>query len=365
MRGTVLNVFRRPDAAPAAETIARSALLLLIVIIPMLAGLALYLPGEKREAARKALSLAAAFFALAGTLWLLPAVLAGKVEYRLVNYMQHGLFLRLDLAGWIFACIISLIWFLATLFSWAYMDREHNRRRYYSFLIFTLGATLGVVCAGDFFTLLRFFELMTFSSLSWSFTSRIARPCRPGPLYLYLGVAGAGPALRDHASLTPPARWRSPCWTDCRPPADFYPLLTGFGIKAAWCRCIPGCPGPSRGPAGQRPSFRDHDQSRRIWHFPGHPGALCTGWARLRGGLGLLQPGMGLLWIGMATMFLGALMALLQSSAKHILPTAGQPDGYIAMGLGAAAFEGLEGGMGFFGGCSISSIMPFLKPAFS
>lgn len=349
--------FAAPDAAPAAEMAVRSVLLLLIVIIPMLAGILLYLPGEKREATRKALSLAAAFFALAGTLWLLPAVLAGTVEYSLVNFMQLGLFFRLDLAGWIFACIIALVWFLATLFSWAYMDLEHNRRRYYSFLIFTLGATLGVVCARDFFTLFLFFELMTFSSFVLVIHEQDRQAMQAGALYLYLGVAG-GLALLFAVMLL----FATAGTVEIRPLLEqitahrtliFILFMIGFGIKAGlvplhiWLpQAHPVAPSPASAllsgimiKAGAYGIFR----VLLVLYAPAEH-ASAADWAYLA------NLGWGLLWIGIATMFLGALMALLQSNAKRILAYSSVSQiGYIAMGLGAAAFEGLEGGMGFSG----------------
>ncbi len=349
--------FTAPEAAPAAEAVVYSVLPLVIVFIPMLAGILLYLLGDKRETLRKALSLAVALFALVGVVRLLPYVLDGKVEYQLADFMQLGLFFRVDLIGWIFAALISAVWFLATLFSWAYMDLEHNRRRYYSFLIFTLGATLGVVCAGDFFTLFLFFELMTFSSFVLVIHEQDRQAMQAGALYLYLGVAG-GLALLFAVMLL----FASAGTVEIMPLLDhigsyrtliFILFTIGFGIKAGlvplhiWLpQAHPVAPSPASAllsgimiKAGAYGILR----VLLVLYTPGEhaPAADWTYLANL---------GWVLLWIGIVTMFLGALMALLQTNAKRILAYSSVSQiGYIAMGLGAAAFEGLEGGMGFSG----------------
>jgi formate hydrogenlyase subunit 3/multisubunit Na+/H+ antiporter MnhD subunit len=352
-------MFAGPEGVPVTRELLHgsSSLPVWIVLLPLLAGALLYLIGEKRESLRKAVALGASFLALVGVAWLMPAALAGTVEYRLADFMQLGLFFKVDLVGWIFAGLIALVWFLAVLFSLAYMDHEHNRRRYYSFLIFTLGATLGVVFAGDFFTLFLFFELMTFSSFVLVIHEQNRQAMEAGALYLYLGVAG-GLALffailllysaTGTVSIVPLLGQLGGQRT-----LIYILFLIGFGIKAGvvplhiWLpQAHPVAPSPASAllsgimiKAGAYGILR----VTLILFTPAEHGAASL-WS-YQSLLGYI-----LLWLGIVTMFSGALMALLQQNAKRILAYSSVSQiGYIVMGLGAAAYMGLEGGMGFAG----------------
>jgi hydrogenase-4 component B len=341
----------------ASPEVYQSALPLWIVLVPVLVGMGLYFLKEEWAKVLKAISLAASLFALAGVLLLLPMVMSGQVCFDLIDFMQMGLFFRVDLIGWIFALIIALVWTLATVFSFAYMDFEHNRRRYYSLLTFTLGATIGVVLAGDFFTLFLFFELMTLSSFILVIHEQDSEAMKAGMLYLYLGIAGGLCLLfavmmlfsiTGSVDITPALNLLGGQKT-----IVFICFLIGFGVKAG---LVP----------------------LHIWLPQAHPvapspaSALLSGILIKSGAYGILRVslvlfsspdslssaeapyifnlGNSLMWIGIITMFLGAVMAILQNNMKRILAYSSVSQiGYIAAAIGAAALMNREGGMGFAG----------------
>ncbi len=334
-----------------------SYLPLFLVLVPMLTGLVLYFFAEKRMLIRKAGALMASLFSLAGVIWLLPWVLAGDVCCDLIEFMQFGLYFKIDIISWVFAFLITLVWFLATLFSFSYMDHEHNLRRYYSFLIFTLGPILGVVFAGDFFTLFITFEIMTFSSFVLVIHKQNREALQAGSLYLYMAIIGGLSLLfailllygnTGHLDMVPLLQEMGAQRT-----AIFILFMIGFGIKAG---LVP----------------------LHIWLPLAHPvapspaSALLSGimikagaYGILRVSLVLFRPegagsaadwtyifnsGYILMWIGIVTMLAGALMALLQSNSKRILAYSSISQmGYIATGFGVAVFMGVEGAMGFSG----------------
>lgn len=346
-----------PEYLPKVYQAYYSGIPLWVTLAPMLAGLGLYFLKDSWEKTRKAVSLAFAVFSLSGIVLMLPLVLSGSVSYDLINFMQLGLFFSVDLIGWIFAALISFVWLLATLFSFSYMDHEHNRRRYYSVLLFTLGATLGVVLAGDFFTLFLFFELMTLSSFILVIHNQDSQAMKAGILYLYLGIAG-GLALLFAIMLLYAATGS----VAVAPALDhlttnrtliYILFLTGFGIKAG---LVP----------------------LHIWLPLAHPvapspaSALLSGIMIKIGAYGILRVslilfsspaektvadasylftiGNALLWVGIITMLAGAFMALLQDNIKRILAYSSVSQiGYIAAGLGAATMMGIGGAMGFAG----------------
>ncbi len=330
---------------------------LYLILVPMLTGIALYFFAENQMFIRKAGALLASVFSLAGVIWLLPWVLAGDVRCELVEFMQFGLYLNIDMISWVFAFLITLVWFLATLFSFAYMDHEHNLRRYYSFFIFTLGPILGVVFAGDFFSLFITFEIMTFSSFVLVIHKQNREALQAGSLYLYMAIIGGLSLLfailllygnTGHLDMVPVLEQLGNQRT-----AILVLFMIGFGIKAG---LVP----------------------LHIWLPLAHPvapspaSALLSGimikagaYGILRVSLVLFRPegagsaadwtyifnsGYILMWIGIVTMLAGALMALLQSNSKRILAYSSISQmGYIATGFGVAIFMGVEGAMGFSG----------------
>lgn len=330
---------------------------LYLILIPMMTGIVLYFFPENQMLIRKAISITAALFSLAGVIWLLPYVLMGEVCCDLIEFMQFGLYLSIDVISWVFALLITMAYFLAVLFSFSYMDHEHNLRRYYSFLIFTLGALLGVVFAGDFFSLFIFFEIMTFSSFVLVIHKQDREALQAGSLYLYMAILGGLALLfailllygnTGHLEMIPALENLG-----TQRLAILVLFMIGFGIKAG---LVP----------------------LHIWLPLAHPvapspaSALLSGimikagaYGILRVSLVLFRPagegsnadwififnsGYILMWIGIVTMVAGALMALLQSNTKRILAYSSISQmGYIAAGFGVAVFMGLDGSMGFTG----------------
>jgi len=346
-----------PELLSDLSRVYYSSLPLWITLLPLLTGIGLYFVKNSAETLRKVVSLLASLAVLVGVMLLLPMVLSGTVKYDLIDFMQMGLFFEVDLVGWIFAFLIAFIWSLATLFSFAYMDFEHNRRRYYSVLIFTLGATLGVVLAGDFFTLFLFFEMMTLSSFILVIHEQNREAMQAGILYLYLGIAG-GLALLFAIMMLYSATGTVnivPVLEDlgANRTLIYIMFLIGFGVKAGlvplhiWLpQAHPVAPSPASAllsgimiKAGAYGIFR---VSLILFTSPGEIGAADASY--------LFNVGSVLMWIGIITMLSGAIMALLQSNMKRILAYSSVSQiGYIATGLGAAVFMGTEGAMGFAG----------------
>jgi len=334
-----------------------SSLPLWVTLVPLLVGIGLYFLKNSFEVSRKIISLAASLFSLAGVLIMLPLVLGGTVTFDLVNFMQMGLFFRVDLVGWVFAVLITFIWFLATLFSFVYMDFEHNRPRFYSILIFTLGATLGVVLSGDFFTLFLFFELMTLSSFILVIHEQNSEAMQAGILYLYLGIAG-GLALLFAIMML----FSATGTVEMIPLLEqlgehrtliFILFLIGFGVKAGlvplhiWLpQAHPVAPSPASALlSGIMIKTGAYGILRVALVLYSSPGQEISDYSNY-----LFNTGNALMWVGIITMFSGAIMALLQNNMKRILAYSSVSQiGYIATGLGAALFMANEGAMGFTG----------------
>ncbi|OWZ83911.1 complex I subunit 5 family protein [Natranaerobius trueperi] len=344
------------------ENIIKSIIPMLIVLIPLIGSFGVLVLGRFSEKIRDISSVLLSFTPLMLAVRLYPLIQQGVLEYRLDWFLDIGIIFRVDQFSYLFIVLISLIWFLATLYATNYISYEHNRTRFYFFWIVTYASTLGVFATGDLFGLFLFFEAMSITSYVLVIHEEDQDAMRAGNLFLFLGIGGGLfilfglfilyfrvetleiiPILGDLSA------------SDVNIPIVALLFIIGFGIKA-----------------GMVPLH--------IWLPKAHPVAPTPASAILSGlmiktgvygmwrvFLMIMGPtnteelefyfnnvanwGMGLFWIGIVTMFLGALMALLQTSAKKMLAYSSVSQiGFVILSLGSAIYLGDEGIYGFAGG---------------
>lgn len=345
----------------AATEVFTSLLPVAAVGVPLAGSLLAFFAGRYSDKLRDVCAVLTALVTFGIVFSMFPLVQRGIVQYEFAKVMQLSVTFRVDFFGFVFAALMSFIWFLATLYSTAYMEHGHAKNRYYVFLLSTLGHCLGVVLVGDLFSLFLFFELMTFSSYVLVIHEETPEAMAGGAVTLYLGVAGGLCLLMGIILL-----YFSAGTMDIVPLYDqivnstINPyligtlFLIGFGIKA-----------------GMVPLH--------IWLPKAHPvapapaSALLSGLMIKAGAYGIFRVvgmiftpaefseaavpsivsvnfGYAIIWIGIVTMFLGALMALLSTGAKKILAYSSVSQmGYILLGIGTAAYLGFKGPMGFAG----------------
>jgi len=69
--------------------------------------------------------------------------------------------LSLDPLGMVYAVIVSTLWVFTAVYSFGYMEKDQNQRRYFIFFLLSAGVTLGIAFSGNLFTLYLFYELLT------------------------------------------------------------------------------------------------------------------------------------------------------------------------------------------------------------
>ncbi|MCD5409384.1 MAG: monovalent cation/H+ antiporter subunit D family protein [Methanocellales archaeon] len=167
------------------------------VLAPFLAGTMVYYIGRKSEHARDIVSIATCIVSFLAIAAMAPAVLGGKViELILISgeVAPVEIALRVDKLSLIIAMVCSFEWILATIYSIRYMDHEHARNRYYTFMLLTLGSVLGVLLTKNLFALFIFFELMLLTSYVLVIHEETPAAMKAGKLYLFLGI-GTGLVL--------------------------------------------------------------------------------------------------------------------------------------------------------------------------
>ncbi len=166
------------------ETI-NSLIPLFIIIIPLLAGVAVFLSGVRfgksftREyegltepeeeitppggnLLRVILLLGSTLLTLVLSLSMYPAIKAGLVVVSRIDILPPlGLLLRVDILSFYMVLLFSFFGFILTLYSIGYMKGDTMPQRFFGFLLLVLAGSMGVVLGGDLFSFFLFFEFMS------------------------------------------------------------------------------------------------------------------------------------------------------------------------------------------------------------
>lgn len=342
-------------------------ILLLLLCIPFLGAALSYGIGRKSKEKRNlfaacvAIAECAAFFVL----FLLFFVgQEGGFRQMYVKTGGFGMGLHLCLDGFrsLYCFVATFMWMMTAVFSGEYFAHYRNRNRYYSFMLLTLGATVGVFLSADLYTTFIFFEIMSFTSYVWVAHDETKDALRSAQTYLAVAVIGGlvmlmglfllydmfGTleiselgrrviTLRATAAL-PTADARVQSAYRARLYVAGGCLFFGFGAKAG--------------------AFPLH-----IWLPKAHPvapapaSALLSGILTKTGIFGIVAVSSSLflydgkwgamvLAIGVATMVLGALLAVFSVDLKRTLACSSVSQiGFILTGIGLLVLLGTENGI--------------------
>ena len=314
-----------------------NSLLLIVILLPMLAGILCYITGKKSELARNAIAILSVTVSL-----VLAILMVGKdLSLSYADFCGVGLCLKSDSFRGIMVLLASFLWWLSLLFSPAYFSHSHKKDRYYLFTLLTQGATMGVFLSGDLGSFLVFFEIMSFTSYVMVKQEETPAALRAGQTYLAIAVIGGLCALTglfllqsQFGTLNIEALKAAIQGVEY---AKLFPagilLLIGFGAKAGL--------------------FPLH-----IWLPEAHPAApapasaLLSGILTKAGVFGILilcvyffvgshDWGMMLIILAAINMVLGGLVALFSTDIKRLLAGSSLSQiGFIVLGLGMFALPG-------------------------
>ncbi|MGJ7460178.1 complex I subunit 5 family protein [Halomonas sp. MA07-2] len=125
----------------------------------------IFLLPEGAVRARTGLNLAAAVLKIGLVAWMVRGLSQGQaysVEFPVVEGLSFVL--RADALGIMFAGLSSLLWLFTTIYAIGYLEDSPNRRRFFGFFSLCVASTLGISLAGNLFTFLIFYELLTLST---------------------------------------------------------------------------------------------------------------------------------------------------------------------------------------------------------
>jgi len=102
---------------------------------------------------------------------------------------------KIDGMTMVFAGLISVLWPLATLYAFSYMEHEKHEKVFFMFYTMTYGVTLGIAFASDILSLYFFYELLTLVTLPLVMHTLTREAILASRKYLYYSIGGAAFAL--------------------------------------------------------------------------------------------------------------------------------------------------------------------------
>ena len=164
---------------------------LLIVATSLFSGLVIFFLSEKHVVARTTLNLGGAVFKLVLVGVMIWGVFHGHhYEARLPLLPGLDLVLRADAESMLFVVLSSGLWLLTTIYAIGYLEGSPHRSRFFGFFSLCVTATVGVALAGNLFTFVFFYELLTLATypLIVHRETEVAR--RAGRTYLVYTITG-------------------------------------------------------------------------------------------------------------------------------------------------------------------------------
>ncbi len=174
------------------ETVIYNFLPIWAVMFPVFMSVIIFITGNRSEKLRNGLSVATAVVTFLSVAAMYPVIISGEIiVFTLFDILPGlGITVRVDILSFCLAAISSFVWMLVSVYSIDYMSHEHGGNRYFPIFIFTLGSTLGIFMAGDFFTLFIFFELMSLISYVLVIHEETREALRAGYKYLIMTIIG-------------------------------------------------------------------------------------------------------------------------------------------------------------------------------
>lgn len=124
-------------------------------------------------------------------------ITGGKTEAFHVVYFVHELSISFKIDGMtmVFAGLISVLWPIATLYAFEYMEHEKNEKIFFMFYCMTYGITLGIAFASDILSMYFFYELLTLVTVPLVMHTLEREAVHASRKYLYYSLGGAAFAL--------------------------------------------------------------------------------------------------------------------------------------------------------------------------
>ncbi len=168
--------------------------ILAAILLPVIGGAMIpLLPFQKRNHMMLYVELMTVL--TSGIVWSL--LLHGVTEvFHVVHFVLNlSISFKIDGMTMVFAGLISVLWPLATLYAFEYMEQEKNEKIFFMFYSMTYGVTLGIAFASDLLSMYFFYELLTLVTVPLVMHTLKREAVHASRTYLYYSLGGAAFAL--------------------------------------------------------------------------------------------------------------------------------------------------------------------------
>ena len=124
-------------------------------------------------------------------------LLAGTTDtFHVVHFVNDlSISFKIDGMTMVFAGLIAVLWPLATLYAFEYMEKEEHEKTFFMFYTMTYGITLGIAFASDMLSMYFFYELLTLVTVPLVMHTLTREAILAVRKYLYVSIGGAAFAL--------------------------------------------------------------------------------------------------------------------------------------------------------------------------
>lgn len=167
------------------------SLLLMILASSFLPGLAIFFLNEESHRLRTALNMFGAVLKVVLVGVLTWGVLHEQVfETRWALAPGLELVLHADALSVLFVSLSTLLWLVTTVYAIGYLEGSPHRSRFFGFFSLCVTATVGLALAGNLFTFVLFYELLTLSTYPLVAHKGSAESIRGAKIYLAYTLTG-------------------------------------------------------------------------------------------------------------------------------------------------------------------------------
>jgi multicomponent Na+:H+ antiporter subunit D len=199
---------------------------------------------EHASRLRTTVNLTAACVKLALVVWLTVVVVqGGSPDLRFSVAPGLDLHLKADALSVLFLALSAILWLITTVYAIGYLENGADRSRFFGFFTLCVASTVGIAMAGNLFTFLIVFELLTLATYPLVVHRGTAEAHRSGKIYLAYTLGGGLAltlgtiwlyALAGEVTFTPRGMLGDLPQTDSMALiAIFVLLIVGVGVKAA------------------------------------------------------------------------------------------------------------------------------------
>ena len=168
--------------------------IIVAILLPMLGGIAVrFIPFQKKKDMYIFLEVIMVTTSL--IVWRL--ILGGPTEvFHVVHFVNDlSISFKIDGMTMVFGGLVSILWPLATLYGFEYMEHHERGNTFFMFYSMAYGITLGIAFASDMLSMYFFYELLTLSTVPLVMHTLKRDAVLATRKYLYYSLGGAAFAL--------------------------------------------------------------------------------------------------------------------------------------------------------------------------